>query len=187
MEIKNTVIEGCYTITPKVFEDERGYFFESFNQKVFETAINQKLNFVQDNQSFSTKGVLRGLHFQKGDFAQAKLVRVFHGSVLDVAVDLRPESKTYGKIYSINLSDKNKVQLFIPKGCAHGFITLSKKAVFFYKCDNYYHQASETGLLYNDEFLNIDWQIPESEMIISEKDLILPTFKQTNEANFIKG
>lgn len=182
MEIQNTRIDGCYTIKPRVFEDERGYFFETFNQKNFETAIGQKVNFVQDNQSFSKKGVLRGLHFQEGNFAQAKLVRVLQGKVLDVAVDLRQHSPTYGNVVSVTLSADNHLQLFVPRGCAHGFITLSELSVFSYKCDNYYHQASEAGLLYNDPFFNIDWQYPEEEMIISGKDKILPTFKELTEA-----
>ncbi|MEL6918882.1 MAG: dTDP-4-dehydrorhamnose 3,5-epimerase [Bacteroidota bacterium] len=186
MEVKNTRIEGCFTIKPKVFKDDRGHFFESFNQKHFETAIGREVHFVQDNQSFSSRGVLRGLHFQQGDFAQAKLVRVLSGEVLDIAVDLRQNSATYGNVISILLSDTNNTQVFIPRGCAHGFITLSKNAIFSYKCDNYYDQSSESGLLYNDDFFNIDWQIPEEEMIISEKDKLLPTFKQLTETILFK-
>ncbi len=181
MEIENTRIEGCFIIKPRIFEDDRGYFFESFNQGNFESAIGRKIKFVQDNQSFSTQGVLRGLHFQEGDYAQSKLVRVLHGNVLDVAVDLREKSPTYGNVVTVPLTSDNHKQLFIPKGCAHGFITLSDVSVFAYKCDNYYHQGSESGLLYNDPFFNIDWQFPEERMIISGKDKILPTFKQLTE------
>lgn len=187
MEIKNTRIEGCFTIKPKVFEDERGYFFESFNQEKFEEIINKKIHFVQDNQSFSSRGVLRGLHFQQGDYAQAKLVRVLSGKVLDVAVDLRQNSATYGNVISILLSETNNTQVFIPRGCAHGFITLSENAIFSYKCDNYYNKDSESGLLYNDDFFNIDWEIPEDEMIISEKDKLLPTFKKLTETALFKS
>ncbi|WP_394746699.1 dTDP-4-dehydrorhamnose 3,5-epimerase [Spongiimicrobium salis] len=186
MEIKKTRIAGCYTITPAVYADERGHFFESFNQQRFEDRIGQSTHFVQDNQSFSTKGVLRGLHFQKGKFAQAKLVRVLQGEVLDVAVDLRSESPTYGNVFSTTLSHENHTQLFIPRGCAHGFITLSETAVFAYKCDNYYEKDAEGGLLYNDPFFSIDWQIPEDELIISEKDKILPTFKELMQKPILK-
>lgn len=178
MEIDKTRIKGCLSIIPTAFEDERGYFFESFNKKRFDEAVGQKVDFVQDNQSFSKKGVLRGMHFQSGAWAQAKLVRVLQGSVLDVAIDLRPNSETYGNVFSTTLSAENNKQLFIPRGCAHGFITLSDTALFFYKCDNYYNQASESGLLYNDPFFNIDWKVPENEMIISAKDKILPTFSE---------
>jgi len=178
MEIKKTNIEGCFEIIPRVFEDERGYFFESFNQSTFEKETGAKPFFVQDNQSFSSKGVLRGLHFQKGEHAQAKLVRVLDGEVLDVAVDLRPDSKTYGNIVRTILSSDNTKQLFVPRGCAHGFVTLSDTATFFYKCDNFYNKASEGGVLYNDSELNIDWMLDESELIISDKDKILPTLNE---------
>ncbi len=178
MDVNPTVIEGCYEIIPTVFKDDRGYFFESFNHQNFEEAIHQKVDFVQDNQSYSYKGVLRGLHYQKGIHAQAKLVRVLDGIVLDVAIDLREKSPTYGKIHSVVLSQKNRKQLFIPKGCAHGFVTLSKTAIFFYKCDNYYDKNSEAGIIYNDQTLKIDWQLPESDLIISDKDKILPSFKE---------
>lgn len=178
MTIKETAIKGCFEITPRVFEDERGYFFESFNQSIFEQQTGAKPFFVQDNQSFSKKGVLRGLHFQKGVHAQAKLVRVLEGEVLDVALDIRPDSKTYGNIVRTKLSSENKKQLFIPKGCAHGFVTLSDTAVFFYKCDNFYNKESEGGVLYKDPELNIDWILDETELIISEKDKILPTLNE---------
>jgi dTDP-4-dehydrorhamnose 3,5-epimerase len=140
--------------------------------------IGDEVNFVQDNESASTKGVLRGLHYQTGTHAQAKLVRVIEGVVLDVVVDLRKDSKTYGEQFSIELSASNKKQLFVPRGFAHGFIVLSDTATFSYKCDNYYNKASEGGIIYNDKYLNIDWQLPESQFIISEKDLVLPTFEK---------
>lgn len=178
MEIKETKIEGCFVLEPRVFGDERGYFFESYNQEVFENSTGAKPFFVQDNQSFSTRGVLRGLHFQKGQYAQAKLVRVLEGEVLDVAVDIRPKSKTFGKVVSNRLSSENKKQMFVPRGCAHGFVTLSKTASFFYKCDNFYNKESEGGVLYNDPDFNIDWLIDESELIISEKDRVLPVFNE---------
>lgn len=178
MQINKTNIEGCFEIIPRVFQDERGYFFESFNQSTFEKETGAKPFFVQDNQSFSSRGVLRGLHFQKGIHAQAKLVRVLDGEVLDVAVDLRPESKTYGQIVRTKLSSDNRKQLFIPRGCAHGFVTLSNTATFFYKCDNFYNKESEGGVLYNDSELNIDWILDGSELIISDKDKILPTLNE---------
>lgn len=178
MEINETNIEGCFEIVPRVFEDERGHFFESFNQSTFEKQTGAKPFFVQDNQSLSSFGVLRGLHFQKGTHAQAKLVRVLDGEVLDVAVDIRPNSKTYGKVVRTKLSSENKKQLFVPRGCAHGFVTLSKTATFFYKCDNFYNKESEGGVLYNDPELNIDWILDEGQLIISEKDQILPTLNE---------
>ncbi len=177
MNIEKTIIEGCYTITPNIFDDERGYFFESYNHKKFTAFIGRNVDFVQDNQSFSTKGVLRGLHFQKGKFAQAKLVRVLQGKVLDVVVDMRRDSPSYGVVFSMELSDEDNTQVFMPRGCAHGFVALSETAIFSYKCDNYYNKGSEGGILYNDPFFDIDWKIPEKELIISEKDMVLPTFK----------
>ena len=176
MKIQKTAIKDCLIIEPSVFEDERGYFFESFNQEKFELATGLKPYFVQDNQSLSSKGVLRGLHFQKGLHAQAKLVRVVTGEVLDVAVDIRKDSETFGKVVTTKLSSENKKQLFIPRGCAHGFVTLSEEAIFFYKCDNFYNKASEGGVLYNDPEFAIDWILDPSELIISDKDRALPTF-----------
>ena len=181
MEISKTPLDGCIVIAPSVFEDSRGYFFESFNEQKFCTRSNLNVHFVQDNQSFSSYGVLRGLHFQEGKHAQAKLVRVLHGKVLDVAVDLRENSPTFGKHFSIILSAENKLQLFIPRGLAHGFVVLSEKAEFFYKCDNYYNKEAEGGILYNDTDLNIDWQVPPSDVVISEKDkqnISLEEFKE---------
>ncbi|MGY3055733.1 dTDP-4-dehydrorhamnose 3,5-epimerase [Pedobacter sp. UYEF25] len=176
MEIEQTGLKDCVIITPKVFEDARGYFFESFNRSTFEEKTGMSGNFVQDNQSVSTFGVIRGLHAQAGDFAQAKLVRVIEGEVLDVAVDARPGSPTYGKTVVVKLSAANKRQLYVPRGFLHGFSVLSKTAVFFYKCDNYYHKQSEIGVMYNDADLNIDWQIPLEQQNVSEKDLILNSF-----------
>ncbi|GGG38939.1 dTDP-4-dehydrorhamnose 3,5-epimerase [Croceivirga lutea] len=177
MVARETKLKGCFILEPRVFKDERGYFFESFNQKTFEEAIGKKVNFVQDNQSYSTKGVLRGLHFQKGEYAQAKLVRVLSGKVLDVAVDIRKGSKTYGEHVAVELSADNKKQLFIPRGFAHGFVVLSDDAHFFYKCDNFYNSSAESGILFNDTELDIDWKFTHEELILSQKDLELPSLK----------
>lgn len=170
----NTFIEDCFIIEPEVFKDKRGYFLESYNQRRFNDLAGFEVNFIQDNESFSHKGVLRGLHFQKGEYAQAKLVRVMKGLVLDAAVDLRQDSKTFGQYVSVELSEDNKRQLFVPRGFAHGFIILSETAIFSYKCDNFYNKSSEGGIKYNDASLNIDWQLSKKDLIISEKDLILP-------------
>ncbi|UWX55427.1 dTDP-4-dehydrorhamnose 3,5-epimerase [Maribacter litopenaei] len=176
MQINKTNIEGCYEMKPEIFKDQRGFFFESFNKKRFEQLTGLKVAFVQDNQAFSTHGVLRGLHFQKGESAQAKLVRVIQGEVLDVVVDIRRDSPTYGNFFKTILSSENHKQLFIPGGCAHGYVTLSNSATFFYKCDNHYNPGAESGIAYNDPTLNIDWEIPDKELILSEKDRILPKF-----------
>ncbi|GAA4334887.1 dTDP-4-dehydrorhamnose 3,5-epimerase [Mucilaginibacter gynuensis] len=177
MNIELTPLEGCLLLKPNIFTDKRGYFFESFNQKSFNDATGIETQFIQDNQSFSTKGTLRGLHFQKGEHAQAKLVRVIKGEVLDVAVDLRPGSATYGQYYKTLLSEENNLQLFIPRGFGHGFVVLSDTAIFFYKCDNYYNKASEGGIHYADPVLNIDWTLPKDELIVSAKDQVLPFFE----------
>lgn len=177
MKALETKLKGCFILEPNIIKDKRGYFFESFNQKQFQELTQTQTIFLQDNESYSTKGVLRGLHYQTGDFAQAKLVRVVEGKVLDVAVDLRKESKTFGKHVSVELSADNKKQLFVPRGFAHGFIVLSETAVFSYKCDNYYNKSSEAGIIYNDSDLNIDWQLTERELLVSEKDIILPNLK----------
>ncbi|RIV44617.1 dTDP-4-dehydrorhamnose 3,5-epimerase [Flagellimonas pelagia] len=177
MKVTETKLKGCFIIEPNVFKDERGYFFESFNHKNFCEAIGQEVTFVQDNQSHSKKGVLRGLHFQKGEHAQAKLVCVLDGNVLDVAVDLREDSPTYGQYVSIELSSENKKQLFVPRGFAHGFVVLSDTAHFFYKCDNYYNKASEGGVKYDDPFLGIDWRLGDFDPIVSKKDLELKRLK----------
>lgn len=176
-----TNLDGCFVFEPKIFHDDRGYFMESFNEKTFEKGIGQKVHFIQDNQSYSSKGVLRGLHYQTGEHAQAKLVRVLQGEVLDIAVDIRPESPTYGQSFSILLSAENQKQLFIPRGFAHGFLVTSETATFFYKCDNFYNKESESGVIYNDPTLNIDWNFPDSELIVSEKDLILPTLENAKK------
>ncbi len=175
MPFHSTHIPDLVVFEPKVFEDSRGYFFESYN----ETTFNQHgidLKFVQDNQSSSSYGVIRGLHYQLTPFAQTKLVRVLSGTILDVAVDIRKGSPTYGQFFSIELSAENKKQLFIPHGFAHGFSVLSEQAEVLYKCDAFYNKESEGGIIYNDASLNIDWMIPVEKAIISEKDLQLPSF-----------
>lgn len=177
MNIKTTTLEGCFIIEPKVFDDERGYFFESFHQKKFQELTGVKTQFVQDNQSMSQRGVLRGLHFQTGEYAQSKLVRVIQGSVLDVAVDLRKDSSTFGKYFSILLSEKNKLQLFIPRGFAHGFVVLEDDTIFSYKCDNYYNKSAEGGVMYNDPDLHIDWMLEEDEILLSDKDKKFMSFR----------
>jgi dTDP-4-dehydrorhamnose 3,5-epimerase len=168
-----TPIEGLIVFEPAVFSDERGYFFESYNRRTWEQAGIQ-CDFVQDNQARSTRGVLRGLHYQSGEMAQAKLVRVVEGEVLDVAVDLRPGSATYGQWYGIRLSAENKKQLFVPRGFAHGYLVLSETAEFAYKCDNFYSKAHEGGLRYDDPKVGIDWGFDLSQVIVSEKDKELP-------------
>lgn len=184
MNIKETKLKGCFHITPNVFEDHRGYFFESFNQHVFEETIGERITFVQDNQSQSSFGVIRGLHLQLGNNAQAKLVRAVQGTILDVAVDLRLHSPTYGQSVSYVLSEDNKEQLFVPRGFAHGFSVLSEKATIHYKADNFYASDAESGVLYSDQYLNINWQVPIGDIKTSDKDLLLPTlteFKNSNE------
>lgn len=178
MKATETHLNGCFILEPRKFEDDRGYFFESFNEKTFNALTATNTHFVQDNQSFSTKGVIRGLHAQAGDHAQAKLVRVLQGEVIDVAVDARPNSPTFGQHVAVKLSAENNKQLFIPRGFLHGFSVLSETAVFFYKCDNFYNKESEQGVLYNAPELNIDWGIEPGTEIISEKDIILPTFNE---------
>ena len=176
-----TKLEGCFIIEPKIITDERGYFMESFNERTFQKGIGQEVHFVQDNQSFSSKGVLRGLHYQTGEHAQAKLVRVLQGKVLDVAVDIRPNSATYGQFEAIVLSGENQKQFFIPRGFAHGFLVLSETATFFYKCDNFYNKESEGGIIFNDKTIAIDWNFKESDLLISEKDQILPTLENAKK------
>ena len=176
MTIEQTTIQDLVLINPAVFNDDRGYFFEAYNQAKFhENGINY--NFIQDNQSFSKRGVIRGLHLQINPFAQAKLVRVLQGEILDVAVDLRKNSPTYGQHFSVVLSAENKKQLMVPHGFAHGFSVLSETVSVMYKVDQVYHKDSERGIRYDDPTLNIDWQLDPSEVIVSEKDLILPRFK----------
>lgn len=175
MEIIKTPIEGLLVIEPQVFRDARGYFVETYNEQRYREA-GIDTHFVQDNQSCSSYGVVRGLHFQKPPFSQAKLVSCTLGRVLDVAVDLRKDSPTYGKWFSVKLSEENKRQFFIPRGFAHGFSVLSEKAVFAYKCDNLYHPECEGGVLLSDPTLNIDWQVPAEARILSEKDTKHPLF-----------
>ena len=181
MNFIETKLKGCFLLEPKIILDERGYFMESFNENTFQKGIGQPVHFVQDNQSYSTRGVLRGLHYQTGEHAQAKLVRVLQGEVLDVAVDIRPESDTYGQHVAVLLSAENQKQLFIPRGFAHGFVVLSEIATFFYKCDNFYNKESEGGIIFNDTSLQIDWQLSESELLISEKDNILTVLKEAKK------
>lgn len=176
MEIEQTGLKDCVILKPRIFQDLRGYFFESFNRNTFEEKTGLSGNFVQDNQSFSSYGVIRGLHAQSGEFAQAKLLRVLKGEVLDVAVDARPGSPTYGKHIAVKLSAENNFQLYVPRGFLHGFSVLSETAEFFYKCDNFYNKSSEQGVIFSDSELNIDWLIPESKQSISDKDLILNSF-----------
>jgi dTDP-4-dehydrorhamnose 3,5-epimerase len=177
MNIVETEIKGVFIIEPKVFGDNRGYFFESFSQREFESVIGP-VTFVQDNQSKSSYGVVRGLHFQKPPHAQAKLVRVVKGKVLDVAVDLREDSPTFGKYMAVELSDENHRQVFIPKGFAHGFSVLSEEAVFQYKCDEYYAPESEAAIAWDDQDLNIDWKVPAEDVVLSAKDRNHPTLKE---------
>jgi len=170
-------LQGCFIIEPIVYRDDRGSFFESFNQQTFHEKTGVNIRFVQDNQSTSQRGVLRGLHFQKGEYAQAKLVSVLKGSVLDVVVDLRKNSPTFGQHFSCILSEESNTQLFVPRGFAHGFSVLENDTIFSYKCDNYYNVTSESGIIYNDPQLNIDWMLSENEMVVSEKDRKLYLFE----------
>lgn len=173
MQVEETKLKGCFLIKPTVFEDSRGYFFESFNQRRFEELVELQVNFVQDNQAKSDFGVVRGLHFQNGEFAQAKLVSVTRGRVLDVVVDNRKDSETYLQTFSVELNENNHYQLFVPRGFAHGYSVLEDDTIFTYKCDNFYNKESEGGIYYADEKLAIDWQIPMDKRIVSEKDLLL--------------
>lgn len=178
MRIEQTPLKDCFIIHNRMFRDERGYFFESFNKRSFFNATGLDIEFVQDNQSKSEFGVLRGLHFQSGEHAQAKLVRVLEGSVLDVVVDIRKDSPTFAKIFCLELSESSDTQLFVPRGFAHGFAVLSPTATFFYKCDNYYNKESEGGIAYNDADLAINWMLDPDQIILSEKDKHNPTLKQ---------
>lgn len=176
MEVLTTEIEGVYIIKPRVFGDARGYFFESYSKREFEEKVG-KVDFVQDNESMSKKGVMRGLHFQRPPYAQSKLVRCVKGSVIDVAVDIRKGSPTYGKHVAVELTEDNHLQFFIPKGFAHGFVVLSDVAVFQYKCDNFYHPESDGGISILDDSLGIDWKISTQNAILSEKDTKHPQLK----------
>jgi dTDP-4-dehydrorhamnose 3,5-epimerase len=177
MKIETTPLKDCFIIHDTIIKDSRGYFFESFNKRKFSELTNIEIDFVQDNQSQSSKGVLRGLHYQKGMYAQAKLVRVLKGKVLDIAVDLRKNSPTFGQHFAIELSEDNNLQFFIPRGFAHGFIVLSDETIFFYKCDNYYNRDNDTGIKFSDPTLQINWLLKEEEIMVSEKDANLPLFK----------
>ena len=179
MNIEKTEILDLIVLTPSVFEDERGYFFESYNKSKLEV-LGIQINFLQDNQSFSIRGTLRGLHYQNPPFAQTKLVRVLQGEIMDIVVDLREESPTYGKYFGIVLSSENKKQLLVPQGFAHGFSVLSETAVVSYKCDQYYDKQSEGGIRFDDVTLNIDWGMDLATAIVSEKDMILPDFATCN-------
>ena len=178
MEIVEKVLTDAIVLKPRVFEDERGYFYESFNDKVFESLVGIEGNFIQDNQSYSSKGTLRGLHFQKGEAAQAKLVRVTKGSAFDVGVDLRPDSPTFKQWYSIELSEENHIQFYIPRGFAHAFVALEDDTIFQYKVDNYYSGLNDGGVIWNDEELAITW--PKLKLELSEKDKNLPKLNQLN-------
>ena len=178
MELVKKVLTDALILKPRLFEDERGYFYESFNDKVFESLSGVRVDFIQDNQSYSSKGTLRGLHFQKGEAAQAKLVRVTKGSAYDVAVDLRPDSLTFKKWYGVELSEENHLQFFIPRGFAHAFVALEDNTIFQYKVDNYYSGVNDGGVIWNDKELAINW--PELKLELSEKDKNLPKLNQLN-------
>ena len=177
MKLTQTAIKDCYLLQPQVFQDERGYFMETYNKKVFYQHTGLKVDFVQDNESMSNYGVIRGLHAQAGEQAQAKLIKVTQGKVLDVVVDARKESPTYGKVYTTQLSAENKHQLFVPRGCLHGFSVLKDQTIFTYKCDNFYHKESEIGVYPLDEELGIDWKIKPGREQLSEKDKQLPKWE----------
>ncbi len=177
MRVSQTEIQGCCVIEPLIFSDDRGYFMESFNHRNLTEALGKEVHFVQDNQSSSHRGVLRGLHFQKGEHAQAKLVFVPQGAVQDVVVDIRKGSPTFGRHITVELNDRNKKQLFIPRGCAHGFLSLDDNTLFMYKCDNYYNKESERGIRFDDPFLGIDWRLPPHNLILSDRDMTLPFLK----------
>ncbi|WKS94928.1 dTDP-4-dehydrorhamnose 3,5-epimerase [Riemerella columbina] len=180
MKLTETPLKDCYLIEPTIFNDSRGYFYEKFNEKTFEKLTGQNGHFVQDNISKSSYGVVRGLHLQKGEHAQAKLVSCLEGSVWDVAVDVRTGSETYGQWFGVELTAENKLQLYVPRGFAHGFAVLSETAVFSYKCDNYYSRESEGGILWNDADLAIDWKLPIEDIMLSDKDKVQPTFVEKN-------
>jgi dTDP-4-dehydrorhamnose 3,5-epimerase len=182
MTIEQTPLKDCFIIHEKVHGDARGYFIETYNQRDFKAATGLDIEFVQDNQSRSTKGVLRGLHMQRGSSAQAKLVRVLEGAVLDIAVDLRKGSPSFGQHYAIELTADNHKQFFVPAGFAHGFVVLSETATFFYKVDKFYEPGNEVGIMYNDQDLNIDWRLSDSEIILSEKDKTLGSFKEYSDS-----
>lgn len=178
MKVINTKIRDLFIFEPKVFDDDRGYFFESYNKKTLDSLLEKEYTFVQDNESKSSYGVIRGLHYQLAPFSQAKLIRVVQGKVYDIAVDLRKNSPTFLDWVGIELSAENKRQFLIPKGFAHGFSVLSETAIFQYKCDEYYHPEAEAGIIYNDSSLNIDWKIKAEDIKTSPKDLLLPKLEE---------
>lgn len=178
MKFEKTLIEDCFLIKPNVIKDSRGFFMESYNKLKFDAATGLDVNFVQDNISRSTYGVIRGMHAQRGVNAQAKLVSVIQGEVLDVVVDMRMDSPSYKKVFSVKLSSENKQQLFVPRGCFHGFAVLSPEVTFFYKCDNFYNKEADFGMAYNDPNFNIDWIIPKEDRVLSEKDRNQPKFEE---------
>lgn len=178
MKITETPLKDCYIIEPTIFADARGYFYEKYNEKKFEELTGMNGHFVQDNISKSSYGVLRGLHLQKGAHAQAKLVSCLEGTVFDVAVDLRPDSPSFGQWYGVELSGENQLQFYVPRGFGHGFAVLSETAIFAYKCDNFYHKEAESGILWNDPQLSIDWKLPEQDIILSDKDQLQPLFSE---------
>lgn len=178
MKATETKLKGCFILEPTKFGDSRGYFFESFNEQTFNKLTGTETHFVQDNQSYSTRGVLRGLHAQAGEHAQAKLVRVLEGKVIDVAVDARHGSETFGQHVAVELSAENNRQVFVPRGFLHGFLVISQTATFFYKCDNFYTKEAEYGVKFDDPELGIDWGMSADELIISDKDQVLPTFSE---------
>ena len=178
MKATETKLKGCFILEPTKYSDSRGYFFESFNERTFNTLTGTETHFVQDNQSFSTRGVVRGLHAQSGEHAQAKLVRVLEGEVLDIAVDVRSGSPTFGEHVAVLLSKENNLQLFVPRGFLHGFVVLSETATFFYKCDNFYNKESECGVHPLDQDIAVDWQIPVAELLLSDKDREALSFKE---------
>ncbi|HFQ61684.1 MAG TPA: dTDP-4-dehydrorhamnose 3,5-epimerase [Epsilonproteobacteria bacterium] len=184
MKISKTKIEGVLLIEPKIFGDDRGYFTETFRKDLFENVVGHKVDFIQDNESKSSFGVLRGLHYQLPPFSQSKLVRVIEGSVLDVAVDIRKGSPTYGKYVAIELSDENKKQLFVPRGFAHGFLVTSPTAIFSYKVDNYYAPEYDRGILYNDFTIGIDWNIELEKVLLSDKDTKQPLLANAEVFDF---
>jgi len=183
MRITKTEFDGVFILTPDVFYDDRGFFMEIFNREKFQSATGLDIDFIQENLAKSQKGVLRGLHFQKDNFAQAKLVTVIQGKVQDVIVDLRPHSATYKQAFSIILSSENKKQLFIPRGFAHGYLSLEKDTVFYYKIDNVYNKEAEGGIYYADDFLKINWMMGNEEIALSEKDKKLPSLKEWENAH----
>ncbi|MGB5692812.1 MAG: dTDP-4-dehydrorhamnose 3,5-epimerase [Flavobacteriaceae bacterium] len=177
MKLKKTDLAGCFVLEHEIFEDDRGSFYESYNKEKFEALLGFPVNFVQDNHSVSQRGVLRGLHFQQSPYEQSKLVRVVRGEAIDVVIDIRKDSPTFGRHFKIRISQGDNISLFIPKGMAHGFLALKDQTVFVYKCDHYYHKESERGIMYNDPDLRIDWEADEDSLILSDKDRKLPSFK----------